>query len=194
MCNFFPPRIRKAHIQHGAIVLLRDFYRSIDLLEHILPHQTPIPKHPYGSAVSLKQRPVLTHLGESRLGHVHQAVDFVFAPLEVLDAEGVDGDVFHAAFVTHLQHPRERFKAHVVPFDGLDLVTASPASVAVHDEGDVLGDGAAFEGADEELAHALDEVFDGGQGEDPAAEGDALGGVHAGGSDERVGVRRKGRN
>lgn len=42
------------------------------------------------------------------------------------------------------------FKAHVVAFDGLNVVAARKAAVAVHYEGDVLWDRALTERVDEE--------------------------------------------
>ncbi len=69
----------------------------------------------------------------------------------------------------------------MVSFDRLNVVGAGPATVAVHDEGDVLGDGAAFEGADEEFADVLECVLDGREGEEPALEGGRVEGRHVGG-------------
>lgn len=60
-------------------------------------------------------------------------------------------------------------------FDCFQLVTAGVAPVAVHNEGNVLGYGAALEGADEEAAQSEDGGLDGREGEGPAAE---VGAVH----------------
>ena len=63
----------------------------------------------------------------------------------------------------------------MVALDGLEFARAGIAAVAVHDEGDVLGYGAAFEGGDEEFAELLDCPFHGREGEEPGAEVGAAG-------------------
>ena len=140
MCDLLAPSIREAHVEYCLIILARHFHRLIHLLQHIFAHQTPVPEHAHCGTIPLEQFAVLTHLHQSRLGHVHQAVDFIFAPLEVFDAESVDGDVFDAALVTHFQNSRKSFKSHIVAFHGFDLVAPRPAPVAIHNEGDVLRD------------------------------------------------------
>lgn len=40
-------------------------------------------------------------LGEFDLGHVHQGIYLIFGSLEVLDAEGVDGDMGNSRLVAN---------------------------------------------------------------------------------------------
>lgn len=54
--------------------------------------------------------------------------------------------------------------------DGFHPTGAGPAAVAVHDEGDVLGDRTALQGRDEGGAEVLEEKGDRWEGEDPVPE------------------------
>lgn len=54
----------------------------------------------------------------------------------------------------------QRFKPHVVAFNGLDMAASCKPPVTVHDEGDMLRDGALAEGIDEKLLGAGDNPFD----------------------------------
>lgn len=87
---------------------------------------------------------MLRELYHLRARHIHKRVDFSPPPLEVLDTEGVDGDGVDAGIVADFEDSSKGFETEVVPFDGFEVVRFGVASVAVHDEGDVARDGAAF--------------------------------------------------
>ena len=74
---------------------------------------------------------------------VEQPLHLRLRPLEVLDAERVDGDLLYAQLVAPLQRLREPREAGGVALDLLDAGGACEPPVAVHDEGDVPRDGAA---------------------------------------------------
>ena len=93
--------VRYADIQDGVAVAASQLDRPIHGLEHVGLDQLALPQDTDAGAVPLQQVAVLRELRELDFGHVHERVDFVFRPLEVLNAEGVDGHYFHAAFVAH---------------------------------------------------------------------------------------------
>lgn len=46
---------------------------------------------------------MLCDLREFDLEHVHQGIDLIFAPLEILNAEGIDRDDLDTALIAHLE-------------------------------------------------------------------------------------------
>jgi hypothetical protein len=75
-------------------------------------------------------------------------------------------------------YPRQRLEAHVVSLYRLNVVVACKAAVAVHDEGDMLGNGALLEGADEDLAQLADSPGDGRRGCEPLVDTGVVEGPH----------------
>lgn len=152
-------RVRTADVQYRIPVPLGHLHRPVHRLQYIRLDQLTLPENLYAGAVLFQQIAMLHQLRELHLGHVHQRIDLVLGPLEVLDGEGVDGDHLDAGFVADLEDLGERFEALVVALDDLDAVLASESSVPIHDKGDVLGYGTLTQGADEELTQLHDGPF-----------------------------------
>lgn len=91
---------------------------------------------------------MLTQLIQLQLRHLHQPAHLLPTPLEIIHAKRIDRDHLDAGLVADLEDLGEGLEAQVVAFDSLDAVRFGEASVAVHDEGDVLRDWALAEGAD----------------------------------------------
>ena len=54
-------------------------------------------------------RPVSGELGEVRFREIHQDIDFIFTPFEILDRKGEHGNNFHPGPQTHLKNlPRHQ--------------------------------------------------------------------------------------
>src|SRR6056297_2816397 len=70
----------------------------------------------------------------------HQCADFGFGTLPILGAEGVKGQVLDADFAGGLEGGFDGFGSGAVPFDPRFAAVCRPATVAIHDDGDVLRD------------------------------------------------------
>lgn len=93
-----------------------------------------------------------SQLYQARLGDLHESVDFAFAAREVVDCKCVDGDSVETAKVeTDLENGFERCKAGKMTLLNGVVGGAGPASVAVHYESYVTGDGAEREGMEQKL-------------------------------------------
>lgn len=101
--DLVPAGVWEADVQDGLVVVFGHAACSVHRLEHIGLDQVALAEDSYACAVPVEQIAVLRQLGEFDLGHVHQRVDLVFRPLEVLDAEGIYGDSVHARFVAYLE-------------------------------------------------------------------------------------------
>lgn len=167
--DFLATRVRKADIENGFVVVTGHAHGFVDLLQHILTDQRAVAQHPHGRPISIKQSTMLAHLRQFRFGQVHQTIDFVFASLEILDAECVNGDHAHTALVAYFEDARQSLKSQMMALDRLEFVCACIAAVAVHDKGDVLGDRTAFEGPDQAVSKLLQTKFDRREREEPVA-------------------------
>jgi hypothetical protein len=67
-------------------------------------------------------------------------------------------------------YPRKRLKAQIVSFDRLDVVIPRKAPIPVHDESDMLRDGALPKGANEELSELANAPGNGRGGCEPFAD------------------------
>jgi hypothetical protein len=76
----------------------------IDSLQQLRLNQLLLPQNPYTGTISIQQIPMLYELSQFDLRHVHERVDLVLGPLEVLDAEGVDGHHLDAGLVADFQY------------------------------------------------------------------------------------------
>jgi hypothetical protein len=85
-------------------------------------------------------------VAEEAFEEAHQGVDFGLGPLPVLDGEGVKGEVLNAELAGGLDDVAHRFSARAMALDADHVLGLCPASVAVHDDGDVLGNFPKFVG------------------------------------------------
>lgn len=145
---------------------------------------------------------MLDELFEFDLGHVHECIDFVFGALEILDAEGVDGNMRHPRLVAYLEDLRrflservcrkgahriylcQGLKPQIVSFHGLYAVRFGISSVPIHDKGNMFRDRALTQGADEELAELIQCPFCGRRREEPSPQVRHVSGCHCEGEEE----------
>ncbi len=73
---------------------------------------------------------------------LHQQGHFFFGAAPVLAGEGEQGQIFHAFFGAIADRRTYRLDPAPMAFDARHEATLGPAAVAVHDDGDVFGDGA----------------------------------------------------
>lgn len=71
---------------------------------------------------------MLSQLRQLRLRHVHQCVDFVFRALEVLDAEGIDGNTLYANLVAHFEDLSRILANLTTPMNKTTIRTLARAS------------------------------------------------------------------
>jgi hypothetical protein len=83
--------------------MCRQSHRLVDRLKHVWLDEFSLAEDPNTSAVSVEEVAVLGELSELDLRHVHQGVDFIFGAFEVLDAEGIDGNMRYPRFVAYLE-------------------------------------------------------------------------------------------
>ena len=83
------------------------------------------------------------------LQEVEQAVNLFFGALPVFGGEAVEGEVFEAELAEVFNRRAHVFHARLVPFEAGQAALLRPAAVAVHNDGDVGGEGGVFLLADE---------------------------------------------
>ena len=71
------------------------------------------------------------------LEQVHQRPDLVAGPLPVLGRESVEGQHLEAEFSARLDHVPHRRRTFTMALDPHPAALLSPATVAVHDDGNV---------------------------------------------------------
>lgn len=101
--NLLPTCVRETNVQDAIAVSTRHFHSTIHRLEDIRLDEFSLTEDADPRAVPVEQVAVLDELFEFDLRHVHQGIDFVFRPLEVLDTEGVDRDVSDARLVAYFE-------------------------------------------------------------------------------------------
>ena len=89
------------------LVVLGGFHGFVHDLEHIRADQIPLTQHSDAGAVPIQYIAVEHQLLQLDLGQLHEALNLVLGAVVVLNAEGIDRDSFHAAFVAYLEHLRE---------------------------------------------------------------------------------------
>lgn len=156
----------------------RQLDRSIHRLENIRLDQFPLSEDPYPGTVPVEQLPVLHELFQFDLGHVHECVDLVLCPLEVLDAEGVDGDVGDARLVTDLQNLGQSLEPQIVPFDRLYHVGFGVPPVPVHHKGHMFRHRPLTQGAYEQFPELVQGPLCGRRRHEPPAKVGHVSGGH----------------
>lgn len=91
--------VGEADVQDRMGVVTCHVDGAVDGLDYVLLDELALTQDADAGTVAVEQVAVLCELGEFDFCHVHERVNFVFGPLEVFDAEGVDGDDFDAGFV-----------------------------------------------------------------------------------------------
>lgn len=76
----------------------------VNRLQHVRLDQIPLAKYSDTSPVSVQQISMLCKLKELDLCHFHKRIDLVLGPLEVLDAERVNGHHLDAGFVADFEN------------------------------------------------------------------------------------------
>lgn len=77
---------------------------AIDGLDYVLLDELALTQHTDTGTVAVEQVAVLRELGEFEFCHIHECINFVFGPLEVLNTKGIDGDDIDAGFVADFQN------------------------------------------------------------------------------------------
>ena len=168
-------------------------YGFVDYFEDIVPNHLALAENADTCAIPIKDISVRRKLLEFRFGEFHKALDLVFGPVEVFDAEGIYGDYLDATLVANLHdlhyplvlvvatnlddiYPSERFKSTVVAFYRLHSVVSGVTPVAVHLERDMHRDRTLLQGAYQQLAKLLECPFSrGGFEYKPPQGGDSVG-------------------
>ena len=81
------------------VVVLGSLDSSVNNLEKIGGHEIPLSQHAHTSTISFEQFSMLNQLLQLELRQLHEAIDFVFGPIVVLDAESIDSYDLDAALV-----------------------------------------------------------------------------------------------
>lgn len=93
--DFFPAGIWKADVEDAVSIARCHFNGTVDGFEDVRFDEFSLAKDSDTSTISIEQIAMLNQLLQLNLGHVHQPIHLIFGPLEVLNAEGVDGNVCH---------------------------------------------------------------------------------------------------
>ena len=67
----------------------------------------------------------------------HQRIHFVLWPVPVLDGKGIKREVFDAEFAGGADDDAGRFSAGAMPLNAGQMFLACPATVSIHDDGDM---------------------------------------------------------
>jgi hypothetical protein len=79
----------------------------VHCVQNVPFHEVALSQHPDRCTVAVQQGPMLGQLFELDLGHGHERIDLMLRTVEVLDAEGVDGNDLDARLVADLEYLRE---------------------------------------------------------------------------------------
>lgn len=98
-CDLVMRGVGEADVQDRKGVMTCHIHGPINGLEYVILDELALTQNADASSVAVEQVAVLRELGEFHLCHIHERINFVFGPLEVFNAKGVDGDDFDARFV-----------------------------------------------------------------------------------------------
>ena len=104
MGDFFARGVRKADVEDAFAVAGGHRDSVVDGFEDIGFYEVSLAEDLYARTIAIEDVPVLDELCELDFCHFHQSVHLVLGSFEVLDAEGVDGDMGDAGFVAHFQY------------------------------------------------------------------------------------------
>lgn len=96
--------VGEANIQDRPGVMTCHIDCAIDGLDYVLLDELALAQDTDAGTVAVEQVAVLRELGEFDFCHIHEGINFVFGPLEVLNTKGVDGDDIDAGFVADFQN------------------------------------------------------------------------------------------
>lgn len=82
---------RKSRRCYSLSVAAGHLDRIVDRFQQLRLDQFFLAQDPNAGAIAIQKIAVLYELCQLDLSHVHECVDLVLGPLEILDAEGVDG-------------------------------------------------------------------------------------------------------
>jgi hypothetical protein len=80
--------------------------------QHIRADELALPQYPNGCAVAIQQSSMLGQLLQLHLRHGHERVDFMLRALEVLYAEGVDGDNLDTSLIADFEDLKALLEHH----------------------------------------------------------------------------------
>lgn len=124
-CDLVVRGVGEADVQDRTGVVTGHIHGAIDGLEYVLLHQFALTQNTDARTVAVEQVAVLRELGEFDFCHIHEGIHFVFGPLEVFNAKGVDGDDFDAGLVADLKDlASSRFSIYIQNFGDGVLFTA----------------------------------------------------------------------
>jgi hypothetical protein len=72
---------------------------------------------------------------------LHQRIHFILGPIPVLDRKGVEREILDAKFAGDLDDGARGLGTLAVALDTGQVTLLRPPTVAVHDDGNVLGQG-----------------------------------------------------
>lgn len=75
----------------------------IQRLKNIWANQLSLSKHLNAAAIAIQEFTMLSHLGQSVLSHVHQGINFVLGPFEVLYTKGINSDGLDPYLIADLE-------------------------------------------------------------------------------------------
>lgn len=99
-----------------------------------------------------KAVPVLADLDEANASHIEQGVDLSRVPIEVLDGEGVHGDVRDVEFQEEAQDALQSLEAFLVSDADGEVAFPGAPSVPIHNESDMARSRSEAECVDDEVA------------------------------------------
>lgn len=169
--DFVVRSVREADIQDGVAVPARHLGRTVNVCQQVWFDQFSLTQYSDRHAIAVKKIAMLQKLGEFDFGHIHQTINLILRPLEVLNAEGVNSHDLHAGLVTdfehlrsrrissdpgnvgwvHFTHPSQGFEAQIVAFYGLNAMALCEPPITVHDKSDMLRDWPLSQSANEEF-------------------------------------------
>jgi hypothetical protein len=94
----------RARLDSVLLVVCSQRYGLVHGLENVWLDEVALAQNADRGAVSVEKSTVFRQLLELDLGHGHEGIDLVLGALEVLDAEGVDGDDLDASLVADFEY------------------------------------------------------------------------------------------
>ena len=79
-------------------------------------------------------------LAEKQLQQFHQRIHLALRPLPVLRGKSIQGQKLHTQITTGLRHAPNRLSSLTVPLRARQATLFCPATIAIHDDGDVARD------------------------------------------------------
>lgn len=139
LCDLVVRRVGKCNVQEELVIALCAQHGGGNQTLQIHRQELNVPNDTYPYAVLVHATGLLQQFVELLARQIEDALDLLVGSLEVLDAEGECGHLSDAHVQAPAQHVGQLGEATRMTLDLINLLGPGEPTIAVHHEGDVVG-------------------------------------------------------